>query len=321
MLYMICRYLNLCCDLDPSCLLLVFTTTNSSIVHDLVECLLISASNKRRLQPFLASLFQLLAKLVTSATSSIDTLLVALANSWHNITAYILDEVLLADAVQSTDLYEQSLQFYSCFLSKLSLLSDKSSEAAALLADVTCVLDTKQELRSASLGTELCKRLIKEFDKNFLVDTNPTTKLIISNTMKAVVSVSADAKKAAVDAGLVETLIEHLKYTHSKLNLKSLSIRGSLREHPCVGELQQTLMILKHLMCGSEMIKEVVTKSGLVVCVHSLWCWAVQDQGLLKAVLSTLCTLTAANKLAVSAVSMANVGAFTTMNGKLDLIL
>jgi hypothetical protein len=122
-------------------------------------------------------------------------------------------------------------------------------------------------------------------------------------------------------AGLIETLIEHLKYTHSKLNLKSLNTKGLLKDNPCIMDLQQTLMILKHMMCHNSEIKEFISKSGLISVVHSFWCWAIQDQNLLRTTLSTLCTLTANNKLAVILIAQSNVSAQTssvmtgTMNG------
>ena len=45
--------------------------------------------------------------------------------------------------------------------------------------------------------------------------------------------------------------------------------------------------------------------------IHSFWCWVTQDQNLLKASLSTLCTLTANNKLAVNQIAQSNVSAQT----------
>ncbi len=45
MLYMICRYLNMCCDLDSNCILMMFKD-NSNLVYDLIECLNINAINK-----------------------------------------------------------------------------------------------------------------------------------------------------------------------------------------------------------------------------------------------------------------------------------
>lgn len=83
-------------------------------------------------------------------------------------------------------------------------------------------------------------------------------------------------------------------------------------------DLQQTLMILKHMMCHNSEIKELISKSGLVSAIHSFWCWAIQDQSLLRTTLSTLCTLTANNKLAVSLIAQSNISASSAssvMNG------
>jgi hypothetical protein len=64
-------------------------------------------------------------------------------------------------------------------------------------------------------------------------------------------------------------------------------------------------------MCKNLEIKETVTKNGLISVIHSFWCWVTQDQNLLKASLSTLCTLTANNKLAVNQIAQSNVSAQT----------
>lgn len=48
-------------------------------------------------------------------------------------------------------------------------------------------------------------------------------------------------------------------------------------------------------------------KSGLHSIIHSFWCWSLQDQNLLKASLSTLCTLTANNKSAINLMSQTNI--------------
>ena len=64
-------------------------------------------------------------------------------------------------------------------------------------------------------------------------------------------------------------------------------------------------------MCKNLEIKETVTKNGLIQVIHSFWCWVTQDQNLLKACLSTLCTLTANNKLAVNLIAQSNVSAQT----------
>jgi hypothetical protein len=43
--------------------------------------------------------------------------------------------------------------------------------------------------------------------------------------------------------------------------------------------------------------------------IHSFWCWAIQDQNLLKTSLSALCTLTANNKLAINLMAQSNISA------------
>lgn len=71
-------------------------------------------------------------------------------------------------------------------------------------------------------------------------------------------------------------------------------------------------MILKHMMCHNDEIKELISKSGLVSVIHSFWCWTIQDQGFLRTTLSTLCTLTANNKLAIGMIAQSNVAAQTS---------
>ena len=101
------------------------------------------------------------------------------------------------------------------------------------------------------------------------------------------------------------------------MNLRSLNSKGPLKENTCINDLQQTLLILKYLMCNCLEIKETVTKNGLVAVIHSFWCWANQDQQLLKACLSSLSTLTANNKPAVNQIAQSNVSAQTANEQRL----
>ena len=65
-------------------------------------------------------------------------------------------------------------------------------------------------------------------------------------------------------------------------------------------------------MCNNLEIKESITKIGLHSLIHSIWCWSLQDQNLLKTSLSTLCTLTANNRLGVNAMSQTSIAASTS---------
>ena len=111
-----------------------------------------------------------------------------LSKCWQTITNFIINEILLEENKEAADeetnkrLFENSLQFYAVFLSKLIQLGEKSSQILLLAENVTYVFD--EELNGSSLGSLLCQRLIKQFDKYFLVETNPGAKLIVANILK-----------------------------------------------------------------------------------------------------------------------------------------
>ncbi len=363
MLQYILIYFNLCCQMDQNCVIALLKTQSNhkNMVHDLVESLSLNANNKDKLRPFFSILFELLSTFLNyyDDKAIVENCLIIISRSWLIISDFILNEILDENsskrdnlenlAVKSTmdiyqsQLFENSLKFYSIYLSKLAQLCNESENIQILNDNIAYLFDLideeghfnhkSEDPSTKTLGGKMCKKLIKQFDKYFLVNTNQNFKLIISNVIKGLFAISDSAKKVAVDLGLIETLVEHLKYTHSKLNLKSLSTKGTLKDNTFINDLQQTLLILKFLMCNSPEIKvifeffklylnrllslnkkEMVTKSNLHSIIHSFWCWAIQDQNLLKASLSTLCTLTANNKQAINFMAQSNISAQTTSN-------
>jgi hypothetical protein len=99
-----------------------------------------------------------------------------------------------------------------------------------------------------TLGSQLCDLLIKQFDKHCLNEQSSNLKLSIYNTLRALLVLSIEAKHTALDgktfffllfvemfkklkilAGFIETLVEHLKDTHAKLNLKALNCKLTLK--------------------------------------------------------------------------------------------
>ena len=58
----------------------------------------------------------------------------------------------------------------------------------------------------------------------------------------------------------------------------------------------------------------------MIPVIHSFWCWVVQDQNLLKACLTTLCTLTAKNKLAINQIAQSNISAQTAYEQRILII-
>jgi hypothetical protein len=186
-----------------------------------------------KLKPFLSLLFELFTRFLnyTDDRQLLENFLLTFTKTWHSITSYIMTDILAIARVETSNkkdgsiqyknnsdsyfnnpsddsssrLYDNSLQFYSCFLSKLTSLSEKSSRISGLVANVTAIFDSvdvttyEHSSTSSSLGSQLCDRLINEFDKNFLVETNQNVKLIISNIMKALMSLSHSAKQTALN--------------------------------------------------------------------------------------------------------------------------
>lgn len=193
-----------------------------------------------KLKPFLSLLFELFTKFLnyTDDRQLLESFLLTFTKTWQNITSYILTDILPTARSSTSNnstgakkavsiiqyknnsdvyfnqqseepnsrLYDSSLQFYSCFLSKLSSLSEKSTRISGLVANVTSIFDAVsnetervEATVTESLGSQLCDRLIKEFDKNFLVETNQNVKLIISNIMKALMSLSTSAKQTGLN--------------------------------------------------------------------------------------------------------------------------
>ena len=171
------------------------------------------------------------------------------------------------------------LKFYAIYMSKLTQYQTRPNAPKNLqiIADNISYLLDQQQLSSrdqsssaTTLGEHLCQKLIKKFDKHFLATTSSANTTVttadtllaykahVANLLKCVFSLSASAKKEALKSGLVETLIEHLKYTHSKLNLRSLNTVKSQQQPPQMSsvvtcllcDLRECLLILNYLMCS-----------------------------------------------------------------------
>ncbi|CAF0962770.1 unnamed protein product, partial [Brachionus calyciflorus] len=326
MLQMICKYLNLCCQLDQNCVLMFLNESDNNnrfdLIFDLIECLTINTKDKIKLRPFFSVLFELLSTFLNlnEDKSTIEMCLIVISKCWQILTNYLLND-LLADEDSNDqinlNLIENGLKFYSIYLAKLTQLvnSNSSNNLKILFDNILYLFDLNESnLEDKSIGSQLTLKLIKLFDKYFMVDYSLSNmKIIIANVLKGLFVLSNTAKKTAFESGLIETIIEHLKHTHSKLNLKSLgSSKIALKENVLIIDLQQCLLILKYLMCNNLEIKESLCKIGIHSLIHSFWCWSIQDVNLLKSSLSTLCTFTANNKLGVNAMSQASITASTS---------
>lgn len=130
-------------------------------------------------------------------------------------------------------------------------------------------------------------------------------------TLKSLFVVSQSATHAALDMGLVETLIEAMKQAQSQLNLDSLQVgRNTKRKDDgLLQELVYTISILRNMLYGNEDVKLACAHSGLGSVVHKLWAWCLQEPGLMAAVLALLVNFTARCPTAATSLAQSTSGA------------
>ncbi len=272
MLTWICKYLNLCCQIDQNCVLMLLksgannssngsssSNSNNSLVFDLIECLNLNEANKFKLKPFYSVLFELLSTFLSQYEDKtiVDSCLIIISKCWLIISSYLINDLLSNDNIQGetngeqygsnhndmkqscASLFENALRFYSIYLAKLTQLSPdtlgqstSSRSIRVLCENISYLFDSieisqlsntnscKHDLSTSeidsslsnqsSLGAMLTRRLIKLFDKYFLVDTNQSLKQIMSNLIKGLFALSNTAKEVAVECKLLFFLIINL---------------------------------------------------------------------------------------------------------------
>lgn len=325
MLAWICKYLTLCCQIEQNCILmLIRNATHLDLIESLSKK---SAKTRTKLKPFYEAMFDLLSTLLSlnDEKAMLDNCLISIFKTGIDCS-FLLERFLVQDIltckIPSVDdenpLFESAMRFYSIYWSRLTQLTPsylKNSDEALVrvlgqkIAYYFDCIDFDQE----SIGTAMAKKLINSFEEYSREDLTPSLRQSYYNMLKSLFALSKTAQQQAFNAGLVESLVTNLKTTQSKLSWKSVSFdKVQLKESQLMGDLQQTLLMIKYLMHDNMVIKESVAKSSLHSLIHSLWCWAIQDPSLLKACLSTLCTLTANNSIAVNLMATSNIQAQTS---------
>ncbi|GAB1609333.1 rotatin-like isoform X2 [Argonauta hians] len=147
-----------------------------------------------------------------------------------------------------------------------------------------------------SYGSVVCDILMK-LHEMLLSKPGDTMVNLSGNALKCLLAVSSSAKTTALKGGLVESMMEHLKDCHARLNLAFLqSKKNSSRKKQTESLLQDVLMafqILTNLATQQQQVKSVYQSSHLPQLLHSLWCWCVQDRNLLTTTIHLLTSYTA----------------------------
>ncbi|KAK5645259.1 hypothetical protein RI129_006559 [Pyrocoelia pectoralis] len=146
---------------------------------------------------------------------------------------------------------------------------------------------------SLMAGATLCKILLHLYDESNIKNKDKKKTMII-NTLTSILCVSSEAKKLALQNGLMETIIKQLKELQVKLSLESVSCLRRLtdkkRVSPIIKELGNIIGLATNFMLGDESVKCAAAMLGFTDVIHKLWVWLCVDRLLLSDNLKMLCT-------------------------------
>ncbi|KAK4876162.1 hypothetical protein RN001_012584 [Aquatica leii] len=155
----------------------------------------------------------------------------------------------------------------------------------------------KKELQSDSLmaGAQLCKILLRLYDASTLKNKDKKRSMIV-NTLTSILAVSNEAKKLALQNGLMELIVQQLKEIHVKLSLESVAYLRRLSDKkricPVLKEVGGLMGLVTNFMLGDESVKASASVLGFADAIHKLWVWFCVDRSLLLDTLKMLCTFT-----------------------------
>ncbi|XP_064639862.1 rotatin-like [Lineus longissimus] len=167
---------------------------------------------------------------------------------------------------------------------------------------------------SSASGAILCETLVAAYDVIALKPTEQcqVEKLAVIGGLKCLLAVSADAKQNALDAGLVESISEHIKHTHTKLSAEAVQLNRTAaskkKDETFMSELILTYDLVRNFMYQNEEIKISFYKCNLSNTIHKLWAWCQMEPKLMTATLSLLATFTARCNLACSSLAYTSLG-------------
>lgn len=148
-------------------------------------------------------------------------------------------------------------------------------------------------------GAELCRILLHLYDISNIKSKDSKhnkRKAVIVNTLTSILCVSQEAKRLALQSGLVEMSMQQLKELHVKLSLESVEyfrrVSDKKRVNPVLKELGSVIGLMTNFMLGDESIKCATSINGIADVIHKLWIWLCVERSLLCDSLKMLCTYT-----------------------------
>jgi rotatin len=246
-----------------------------------------------------------------------------LTRHWHIIAGRCVT-ILQSPKEQESQLWTMTLHFLSVLLSTEGKLQLQRAQGLVKVeCTITNMLDippgSESDLFSGSSGAELCQTLIKAFDSvaHRTQDQAYTVKVAVINAVKSLLAVSAAAKTAALEDGMAESLCEHIKRLHVRLNMEALEMPQAManqakkKDQPVISELIIILDLLRNFMYQQQEVKVAAYESGLSSLLHKLWSWAQIEASLMSSMLPLLATYVARCPQACSSLASTSAVAIT----------
>ncbi|XP_017780002.1 PREDICTED: rotatin [Nicrophorus vespilloides] len=151
---------------------------------------------------------------------------------------------------------------------------------------------------SEMAGAELCKILLNMYDFVTLKNTSTVGKkrIVITNALMSLLSISSEAKMYALRNGFLLKLVTQLKEIYVKLSLESVEclrrVADKKRVCPVLKELELVLSLFTNFMGGQEKVKIQAVHFGLADTCHKLWIWFSVQKHLMVHAMKMLCTFT-----------------------------
>ncbi|KAF2899192.1 hypothetical protein ILUMI_06979 [Ignelater luminosus] len=186
---------------------------------------------------------------------------------------------------------------------KINELNKKRIQNNKLYEEKINKSDKKELSASANetlmAGAELCRILLYLYDISNIKSKDGKQvrrKAVIVNALTSILCISQEAKRLALQNGLVEMSIQQLKELHVKLSLESVEyfrrISDKKRVNPVLKELGSVIGLMTNFMLGDESIKCATSTNGIADAIHKLWIWLCVERPLLSDSLKMLCTYT-----------------------------
>ncbi|XP_014855672.1 PREDICTED: rotatin isoform X1 [Poecilia mexicana] len=238
--------------------------------------------------------FTLLATLVrrggSAAHSSISAVLGRCWRTFAGTLSQCLDEKR-ADLL----LHTAALQFLSTVFTEETRLC-----GTELKSSTSKHSSTLSNILNGPSASELCELLLQSFEKRTLQD--PLKKLT-ARALMTLLACSPTAQNHAATAGLIDSCVEQLKQTHSRLHLESIRPSKASTRKKDGGHLKEvklTAGILRSALYCNDECKVVAMDARLALRLYALWPWLLLDDPTMEAVLELLCVYTADSQPACS---------------------